>query len=336
MGRIRGAALTGYAAVAEEVGLDPRAMLRRLGIDSRALDQPELRLPADNVLELFELSAELSGCETFGLRMAHGRRLPDYGPISLVMAHQKTARDALQVLVRYQRMLNEVLLISVEDQPDGLVMVREELLSDRLRSLRQSYEICVGTLAEIFRGPTGPTLTSYAVHFTHAPPKDLSLHRRMFGPDLHFNSSFNGLVCTRAAMDAHNRLADADLARHAERFIATMPYADATTLTAEVQKAIHQFLPENGAAIAVVAARLGMNERTLQRRLGAEGVDFTRILNQIRRNHALRYLESPQTPLAEVAGLLGYSRETSFGRWFAAEFGITPSRWRAIRRETRH
>src|SRR6478672_4430317 len=105
MARMRGAALTRYAEVANEVGLDPRAMLRRLGIDSRVLAEPERRVPAESVLDLLELSAEVSGCETFGLRMALGRRLPDYGPISLVLAHQKTLREALRVLVRYQRML---------------------------------------------------------------------------------------------------------------------------------------------------------------------------------------------------------------------------------------
>src|SRR4051812_13348460 len=155
---MRGAALAKFAEVANDLGLDSRAMLRRTGIDARILIDPELRAPADKVLELLEVSAKASGCETFGLRMALGRQLPDYGPISLLLAHQPTTRAALNVLIRYQRMLNPALVIHVEDHPGGVTVVREEFLSSSAGSLRQAYELAVGTIVQVFRGPTGPTL----------------------------------------------------------------------------------------------------------------------------------------------------------------------------------
>jgi AraC-like DNA-binding protein len=77
-----------------------------------------------------------------------------------------------------------------------------------------------------------------------------------------------------------------------------------------------------------VAARLGTTARTLQRRLAEEGAEYSRLLNDIRKAHAVRYLANRRVPLTEVAGLVGYSRGTSFGRWFAGEFGVTPSAWR--------
>jgi AraC-like DNA-binding protein len=33
-------------------------------------------------------------------------------------------------------------------------------------------------------------------------------------------------------------------------------------------------------------------------------------------------------PLAQVAGLVGYTRQSSFSRWFADTFGASPTAWR--------
>jgi AraC-like DNA-binding protein len=329
MGRVmRGAALAKFGEAAVQVGLDPRAMLRALGIDSRVLEDADLRLPADKVIELLERSASESDCETFGLRVAQLRRLSDYGPVSLSLAHQPTMRDALKTIGRYQQMLNEALVMHIEDRGSDLVVIREELLAGAAGGMRQAYELAVGTLLQVFSGPVGPRLTVQSVHFTHGPPSDISFHRAVLGRNIEFNSDFNGVTCRRVDFDRVVPTVDPALAEHAEQFLRTLPYAEGGSLVTEVQKAIHVLLPFDGATIVSVSGRLGLSPRTLQRRLAEEGADFTGLLNEIRREHALRYLANLRLPLAQVAGLVGYNRGTSFARWFASEFGVTPSEWR--------
>lgn len=328
---MRGASITGYAQVAADCGLDPRAMLRSLDIDPRVLSEPDMRIPAESVVELLERSAAAAGCETFGLRMALTRQLSDYGPIALLLTHQATLRDALLTTIRYQQMLNEALLLHIEDEED-VVTVREEIVTTTTGSMRQAYELAVGTLFRIYGGPAGPRLRARSVHFSHGPPQDDALHRRIFGPGVVFGSTFNGFTCRRADFDAPNPQASPALASHAERFIRVLPYAEHGSFTSEVQKAVHALLPYNGASVTTVAARLGLSERTLQRRLAEEGADFSSLLNEIRRDYALRYLANLRLPLSQVAGLVGYGRETSFARWFTGEFGMTPSVWRTSTR----
>jgi AraC-like DNA-binding protein len=330
---MRGAALTNYARTAAQVGLDPRALVRRVGLDPRLLTDPELKAPAGQVVELLELSAEVSGCETFGLRMAIGRKLSDYGPISLVMAHQPTLRGALEVMTRYQRMLNRALLLHLEDQGDDVVLRQEVLAGDRRRR-RQAYELAVATLNVAFRFPAGRALSVKGAYFVHAPPADLAIHRQVFGPSLHFEADFSGLICAARVLDAPNTTADPALARHAEELVAGLPYAVEASFAVDVQAAIRGLLPLDGASISGVARRLGASERTLQRRLSEEGADFSNLLNEVRREHALRHLSNPRVSLTDVAGLLGYAHETSFARWFGVEFGVSPRAWRAGGRYT--
>ena len=68
---------------------------------------------------------------------------------------------------------------------------------------------------------------------------------------------------------------------------------------------------------------------TLQRLLEREGCTFGEILNDIRRELAQRYLAEPSHPIATVAELVGYRTPSSFTRWFTAEFGQSPTTWRA-------
>jgi AraC-like DNA-binding protein len=326
---MRGASLTNYARVAAEVGLDPRAMVRRVGLDARILTDPEFKAPAGQVVELLEASAEVSGCDTFGLQMSIGRRFSDYGPISLVMAHQPTLRGALETMVRYQRMLNRALLLHLEPQGEDVTLRQEVLAGDRRRR-RQAVELAVGTLCTAFRLPSGRGVAPRAAYFTHPPPRDLSIHRRVFAAPVYFQSDFNGLICPKHALDAPNAVADPGLVQQAEQLVSTLPYAGgANAFVDDVQAAIRSLLPNEGASIGAVADRLGASQRTLQRRLAEEGADFSHLLNDLRREHAMRHLSNPRASLAEVAGLVGYSHPTSFARWFSAEFGVSPRVWRA-------
>jgi AraC-like DNA-binding protein len=327
---MRGASISGYADVARRLGLDPRAMLRRFHIDPRALDEPELRIPGDRVIALLETSAGETGTEAFGLMIAETRQISDYGPISLLLAHQPSLRDALETMIRYQRMLNQALFLHLEDA-GGVVCVKQEVAGVGEGVMRQAHELAVGTIYRTFRWPRASRWRALSVHFTHAPPRDMTVHRRVFDAPIEFNSGFNGFAVSQADMDALNPLADAALARHAEQFIRSLPHAEDVHIATEVERAIQVLLPFNGASITAVSARLGVNRRTLQRRLADEGADFTAILNRIRRQHAMRYLSGSRASIAEIAGLVGYSQETSFARWFAGEFGVSPSAWRSPR-----
>ena len=324
---LRAASLSNYAEVAAQVGLDAGAMLRRHDIDRRVLSDPDARLSGAKVVSLLETSAAESGCETFGLRMAETRQLADIGALSLLITHQAALRDALMALVQYRQLLNPLLMVTLEEAGE-IVLIHEQLLIDWPGSMRQSYDLAVGVLYRLVRAVLGARWRALAVNFSHAAPDDLTVHRRMFGPICEFGADFNGLTCSRRDLDAPNPKADPMLAQFAERYLRTLPNADAPSLSQEIQKAIYLLLPVGQATIGKVAGSVGMNERTLQRRLDAEGSDFSRILNDVRRELTTRYLTNPGLPMSRVAGLVGYSRQSSFSRWFAEEFAMSPSAWR--------
>ena len=91
-------------------------------------------------------------------------------------------------------------------------------------------------------------------------------------------------------------------------------------------------LPAGRATLEQVGANLGQHPRALQRQLEREGRSFAMLLNEVRRELALRYLASPAQSVGAVARMTGYATPSSFSRWFAAEFGMSPAQWRAEER----
>lgn len=101
-----------------------------------------------------------------------------------------------------------------------------------------------------------------------------------------------------------------------------------TGLAQDVRVLIAQQLP-SGASLAGVAAALHLSERTLRRRLAADGTGFQQLLDEVRESLAAALLGGSSTlPVEEVAVRLGYSGATSFIHAHRRWTGRTP---RAVR-----
>ena len=331
MPQVRAAALTNYDVVARFLGLDPLAMLREHGFDPAVIEDPEQPLPLTTVARLLEESAARSGCPQFGLLMAESRSLGSIGPAALVLKHQPTAGDVIQAIIRYQRAFGLALDLSDERLGD-LLLVRTELHG--APATRQSSELLVGYTCRCIAAVVGRRWAPETVHFTHAAPDNLSVHRRVFSCPIEFDSTFNGFACDRAAVSAENPAGDPELARHAERFFELLiPSKGTPSAREQALRSLRLLLPERRATVDQVATNLCMTPRTLQRLLEREGCTFGDLLDEIRRELAQRYLAEPTRPIAAVAELIGYRTPSSFTRWFTAAFGRSPAAWRAEARQ---
>jgi AraC-like DNA-binding protein len=207
------------------------------------------------------------------------------------------------------------------------VIIREEVVTDVSTHSRQATELALGVLSRAAGALLGNYWKPHRVLFSHAAPPDLQLHRRIFKCKLVFDSEYNGFVCAAADLDYPSSAANPALARYAEQLLQSLPKAQDRSTGMEVREAIYVLLPMGRANVEQIAQKLGVNVRTLQRQLEDEGQTFSELINSVRRELAVRYVQSGQHSLGHVAELLGYSTQTSFTRWFKAEFGVAPTQW---------
>lgn len=334
--RARAVTLTNYCEVARLVGLDPYAMLGRAGLHPHALSDPENWIPAQRVLDLLEDSASRSGRDDFGILIGECRTFASLGPVSLLLRHESTLRGIIGAMIEYRRLLNDILSFNLRTEGQGTVL--EWNLVPGLAS-SQGVNLLAAIAYRVLADSSGIDWRPDCIHFRISPPAEIATFRRLFQCALEFGSGFDGMSFASGCLDLQNRFAEPELALHARRLLQLMPAVRPDETTADRTRSMIPFLIANGRANARdVADCLGMPVRTFQRRLIAEGVSFSGLLNESRRELAARYLGNSEQSVTGVAQLTGYASLSSFTRWFISEFGMPPARWRRLirQRDGRH
>ncbi len=78
-----------------------------------------------------------------------------------------------------------------------------------------------------------------------------------------------------------------------------------------------------------VAKKVGIPQRTLQRRLSASGTSYTQLVHELRFGLATKLLENPHVPIASIASKAGFAGPTGLSRAFSAWTGMPPSEYRS-------
>jgi len=324
---LRSASLTNYVEVARALGLDPYQQLRAAKISRNVLLDPDIRIPAALVGRLLDASAAAAKVDDFGLRMAELRQFSNLGPLAFVVQEQPTLLRALESMVRYMDLQNESLTMRVE-QAEDVVMIRLQVLSDQPGVLRQATDLAIGVIYRVLSLFLGPAWRPRSISFTHAAPASTATFLRVFGMPALFNQEFDGIVCKASDLEAPLPSYDPVMAQQVKRYLGTLLAQSNTTMHDKVRKLVYVLLPSGLCSVERVAQHLGIDRRTVHRRLAQEDITYSGIVNEARTGLAVHYIQNRERPLSEVATLLGFASLSAFSRWFGSEFGCSVSKWR--------
>jgi AraC-like DNA-binding protein len=320
--QVRAASLYSYLDVASSVGIDGRQLLVDEGISPLSLNDIEARLPASAVVSLLERSAQRSGLDSFGVRMAQCRSFASLGPLSLLIGRLNTIGEAVDALSVLRRSLTDVLSVSTQHSGDR-VSVIFDLIAPHGRPQATDLAVGLGYLA--LAGASQNRWTPDSVHFMHPAPTDRAPFEHFFKVPLRFADNFNGFSLSRASWEMPLPLADPRTAQDTRHLLSLMraPVSD------HARQAISLLLPMGEATIVNVASSLYKSKERLQRELKGEGNMFTSLVNEVRITSAKKYLHDSDVDISDMPELLGYNNYRSFAKWFEREFGTSPDRWRA-------
>lgn len=96
----------------------------------------------------------------------------------------------------------------------------------------------------------------------------------------------------------------------------------------QARAAMLDMLPCGEATLPILAERLNLSRRTLQRRLQNEGTNFQGLLTEVRKDLAKHYVVKSTLPYNHISFLLGYEDPNSFFRAFHQWTGVTPDSMR--------
>jgi AraC-like DNA-binding protein len=325
---VRAAFLSAFAEAARSVELEPFSMMRRCGVPLGAADDPELKIAAQNAFDLLSRSAAAAGREDFGLLAGDAYKPSMLGPLILLIRAQATLRDALEVAARYLGYQTDAIAIRLEDLGDGLA-VAPHVVGPAAHTHRQAADWMVTVLFRTLTGLAPAGWKPRLVCFAYPAPEDPAPYRRRFG-QVEFGHEFNGLVIETADLARPLPTADAAIAHALTRLIESNRPALEENMTARIGQLIERLLPTGDCTVHRAARLLGVDRRTIHRRLASEGVTFTTLVDRKRRELAAAQLRNAGRALTEVADLLGFSSLSTFSRWFRRSHGANARDYRKV------
>src|SRR5262245_9344082 len=277
---------------------------------------------------LLEVSAKAARVDNFGLRLSERRLLSSLGPVGLLVREQRTVHEAMEALARYIGLHSDGIKLDVEEQ-DDLVLISPTVLIRRSVPMRQATELSVGVAFRVLQIFLGAAWKPQFTYFAHGPPANGDVHRRILGHRVKYGREFNGIVCKAGDLAQPLHASDPVFARYIKQYLDLIAVRTNTTSSDKVRELVWMLLPEGSCSIEQIAQHMGVDRRSVQRRLDREGATFSSIVEAVRMEMVGRYLDDPNRPLYLIAQLLGFSSLSAFSRWFTDRYGCSPSKWRA-------
>jgi AraC-like DNA-binding protein len=317
-----------FAAGLESLGLDVVRIFGRCDLDPARLDSLPDRLPWAVMVRLFVAAREVSRDPGIALRLAEQVQPETWEMLGYVIKSSGTLGDALLRAGRYLRLLSDATELSLHVEGERAILLHRNPYPEL--KLPEGAEFVLAAVTTIGGHLSGRRLAPLEVRFQHAAPADTSIHARVFRAPVRFRQPHNALVIDEAVL--HVPIGSRDprlctlLERQAAQLLATLP--EPRRFTRAVEEIVATELHEGRIDAVHVATRLGIHPKTLSRRLKAEGTSHRRLVEDVRRDLAERYLSVSDKTVTEVAFLLGYSDASAFHKAFVRWKGVGPDVYR--------
>ena len=317
------------ARVLEMYGLDAPAMFARHGIDPALLANPNARIPSRTWSSLARDAAAHIPDPAFGLLAARCWHPSNLGALGYAWLTSSTLRTGLGRVVRYWRLLGEASSARLEESPAGLTIVLARPEADPVSSA-VTVDFVTSLLVDMCRMNAGSALRPVAISLRRARPKHGETYRRHFGCPVHFSADEDSITLALRDVDRPLPSSNRQLAATLDRILTEqLAHLDKSDVVARCQARLLEQLCSGEVSEDVMAEQLHMSRRTLQRKLAEADLTYQKLVDDTRRDLAMRHLEDPRHSVTDVTFLLGFSQQSAFTRAFKRWTGMSPSDYRA-------
>ncbi|MBH8551208.1 AraC family transcriptional regulator [Nostocaceae cyanobacterium CENA357] len=321
-----------YAAT---YGVDAKSLCKAAGIEPALMEMPDQQITGAPLRDLWREAVKLTGDENFGLHLGEAFNVAAIGIVGYVLLNCNTFNQVLEKLSRYTHLFSQGVYINFSVF-EGQVLcdceIVDHLKNYLLEEPRHPIESTFAALITATKMLTGQQLYPHAIWFQHSQPNNISEHERIFRTGIRFKASTNRMIldvdCLNWPVLSANPSLLSLFEQHATAMLNELSQED--THSKLVVQAISHHLKGEVPSLKTIAHSLAISVRNLQRELQTEGTSYQQLLDATRKELALRHLKTTDTPIHDVAFLLGFSEPSAFHRAFKRWTGKTPRAYQAL------
>jgi len=322
------ATVRSYIHVIRKLGctLDFDKISARYGLTASLLEVPSNRMSSQVIYEVSKELAIQINEPMFGVQVAKLIDIKMMKGFSELLFVARNVKDAMEIFDRYYQIYTEMGAFRIE-YSDKICKLVFSPTDPGFITYHQtdSSMISLQAFARILGGEG-----FIALHLDHACPEGCKeKYEEAFGMPVlfdksetcfYFNKDWLSYEVSHFEDPSYHRLG------MAERRLAKE--LGNTTLAEQVKFILRKMLVTGDVGIAQMADALGMSLRTFQRRLKANELNFSELLEHARRDLAIEYLSCSDTSVSDISTLVGYSDLSSFLRAFKSWTGVGPGKYR--------
>ncbi len=316
-----------FLLACQKLGVDEQQICDAAGVSRTQLEDPNARVTLHQGMTIWASAYQASQDPLLGLHAAQALPPGAYRVFDHLVANSPTVGEAYERIARYARLLDSSSRLEIEQQGAEVVLrMRHASFGGGLPRPYVEYTFATVALR-------APILWGFAMEiirveccFDAPPDHEIEALQAVFQCPIVFGATQDALVVSRTFYERETRAAEPALfealVTHAEKLTEAVPQGDA--LLERTQAAVHSALAGGDPSLQAISRTLGVGARTLQRKLGAQGIKFAELVDEQRKARALEYLRA-RVSFSEISHLLGYSQDTAFFRAFKRWTGMTPS-----------
>ena len=313
----------------ESYGIDPRPVFQRAGLDPDLLSDPRARYPVLRLRAAWIDAVRLSGDPCFGLTAANHWHPTSWHALGIAWLASRTLKDGFERIARYGRMISTAAECALTRCGDSYRFSVDARASD-LSPAPETLDAAFAVLVRMIRMSWGQEFKPLGIALARPAPECTDPLNDYFGCDVRFAVPRSHIVMSVEDAERPLFTANADVLAATDSaiaaYLANMTDSD---VVSRARALIAKELSSGGVSDDFIAAALHMSVRTFQRRLSEEGTTYKKLLQDVRRELAFRYVADETLSITEISYLLGFSEPSSFARVFKRWTGRAPSEARA-------
>lgn len=319
----------GILNAAEKANLKTDALLSAIELNPSILEDTDARIPQEKLYALWQEITRSSKDEAIGLRLAQLAEPALLDVVGYAAYSSPNLGEALSRIIRYSRLIHEGAKWTLETN-GKMAQISQAIPGAHLPLPPAACQWIVANMVLNAQRMTGLELAPLKVGFQHQQPEDVSGYRCLFRSPLAFEQPVNFVLVDARVLNQPLLKSDAGLCavldRHAEDLLAKLPRQE--SIVDSVRLEISAGLRGGDPGLDAIAHKLGIAPRTLQRKLKEAGTSHQELLDEMRRELSIYYLQEREMAVCEVAFLLGFSETSAFHRAFKRWTGATPGEFR--------
>jgi AraC-like DNA-binding protein len=327
--RVSSKLILGIVSAAETVGLIADDLLSEIHLTASMLHQSDARISHQQLCKLWQTILDQTGDEAIGLRLAAYAQPTTYDVMNYVLECSPNLGDALVRLGRYIRLVHEASVVKME--PEGAITcITHTVIGVSPPLPAVAYQWIMANLFGGIRRITGLAFVPLRVRLQQARPHNPATFNHFFQTTVQFLQPANEL-CLETKLLQQPLLQSNDglvavLDRYATDLLAKLPKT--SSVVNQVQRELQLSLQSGDPKLGEIAQALQLSPRTLQRQLRESGTSYQTLLDEMRRELAIAYVQERAISASDLAFLLGFSETSAFHRAFKRWTGRTLTEFR--------